>query len=155
MIRLVALLVLFAGAGAAEACPQVTGKTGALQITASDLATPRLAPVRAGGTVVLEACGEVPGFGHVPFAPSAVIDFAADRRGRGIELRTVGACDAVLLVRTARGNWYFDDDNGGGRTALLLLANPAGGRYRVWVGSYDAVGCDAQLLVRGFRPGRQ
>jgi hypothetical protein len=156
MIRLAAVLATaLAIAGPAAACPQVTSKTSALHLSARDLATPRSAPVRAGGTVVLDACATVPGTGHVPFAPSAVIDYTANLRGRGIEIRTDGACDAVLLVRTARGNWYFDDDGGGGGNARLLLMNPAGGRYRIWVGSYDAFGCDAALVVRTVRPRRR
>jgi hypothetical protein len=151
MLRAFALLAgLFLAAGA-QACPQVTSKTGALYFSARELREPLVARVRAGGTVVLDACAEVPGSGHVPFAPTAVIDFSADLRGRGLLLRTEGACDAVLLVRTARGNWYFDDDNGGGGNAELVLGNPAGGRYRVWVGSHDAFGCDAELALRTVR----
>jgi hypothetical protein len=148
MVRLVVTAVIaFLAAGGAAACPLVTSKTGAVQVSTRDLTTPRSAEVRAGGTVVLDACAEVPGTGHVPFEPSAVLDFNVDLRGRALALRTAGACDAVLLVRTARGHWHFDDDSAGRGQAQLVLANPASGRYRVWVGSYDAFGCDAELVI--------
>jgi hypothetical protein len=155
MLHLVAVLAALFVAGASHACPQVTSKTSALVFSARDLRDFQVARVRAGGTVVLDACAEVPGSGHVPFAPTAVIDFSADQRGRGLLIATTGRCDAVLLLRTARGNWYFDDDNGAeGGNAQLVLANPAGGRYRVWVGSYDAFGCDTTLAVRAVRARR-
>lgn len=148
MLRAFAFLAALLLAAGAQACPLVTSKTGSLVFSASDLREPRVARVRAGGSVVLDACAEVPGSGYVPFAPTAVVDLVIDHRGRGLALRTEGGCDAVLLVRTARGNWYFDDDSGGGTDAELVLANPAGGRYRVWVGSHDAFGCDAALALR-------
>jgi hypothetical protein len=153
LVGLVAAFVLPAGLAApAAACPLVTSKTATHHFSSRDLATPRAAAVRAGGTVVLDACADVPGAGHVPFEPSAVIDLAADLRGRGVEIATEPGCDTVLLLRTARGNWYFDAGNGPGRAARLILANPASGRYRIWVGTTDAFGCDTRLTMRTVRP---
>jgi hypothetical protein len=151
---LAAIVVLGLGGGAALACPGDETRAGAAHLSARQLATPRAAAVRAGGGVVLEACGGLPGRGHLPFAPSAVIHYTADLNGRGLEIRSEGGCRPVLLVRTPRGNWLFGESPERRSEASVLLGNPLTGRYAIWVGTVDAFGCDARLVLRTVRPTR-
>jgi hypothetical protein len=155
ILRISAIALLLAAALAAEpaaACPSDGARVAATPLSARQLATPRAAAVRAGGTVVLDACAGAPGRGHIPFEPTTVLHYTADLPGRALELRTEGACTPVILVRTARGGWAFGEGAGGG--ARVILANPRSGRYAVWVGTADAFGCDARLQVRSVRPTR-
>jgi hypothetical protein len=149
-----AALAVFAGLAAAPAaaCPADGARTAAMPLSTRQLATPRAAAVRAGGTVVLEACADTPGRGHIPFEPTTVIHYTTDLDGRALEFRTEGACTPVILVRTARGGWAFGQGADG--TARVVLGNPRAGRYAVWVGTTDAFGCDARLVVRAARPTR-
>jgi hypothetical protein len=155
ILRLGAIALVLAAAsvaGRAEACPSDGARVAATPLSARQLATPRAAAVRAGGTVVLDACADAPGRGHIPFEPTTVLHFTADLPGRALELRTEGACTPVILVRTARGGWAFGE--GAGREARVILGNPRSGRYAVWVGTSDAFGCDARLVLRSVRPTR-
>jgi hypothetical protein len=155
ILRLGAIALVLAAAsvaGRAEACPSDGARVAATPLSARQLATPRAAAVRAGGTVVLGACAGAPGRGHVPFEPTTVLHFTADLPGRALELRTEGACTPVILVRTARGGWAFAE--GAGREARVILGNPRSGRYAVWVGTSDVFGCDARLELRSVRPTR-
>jgi hypothetical protein len=154
MLRLIALILAAGFASEARACPEAASGRGAVHLSARQLATPRQAEVRAGGSVVLDACARVPGHGHLPFAPTAIVHYTADLAGRGLEIRSEGACRPVVLVRTARGHWIFGDSAGRANTAQVVLANPATGRYAIWVGTEDAFGCDARLAMRSVRPTR-
>jgi hypothetical protein len=44
--------------------------------------------------------------------------------------------DTTLLINAPNGRWYCDDDSGGGVNPKVLITNPQGGRYDVWVGTY-------------------
>jgi len=59
-------------------------------------------------------------------------------------------CDSVLLINDPQGLWYFDDDSNGNQDALIRLGNPVSGNYDIWVGSYEANGCSAQLVMESF-----
>jgi hypothetical protein len=149
--RLTAVLVCALWAGAAAACPDLHSPDKHLFLTARQLVAPRVAEVRAGGTVPLEYCETLPGAGNVPFEPSVAIYYVADRKRMDLEFRTEGDCDTVLLVRTPSGRWFFDDDNGGGRNARVRIGAPREGRYEVWVGSAAGYACPSRLAVQSFR----
>jgi hypothetical protein len=151
MWRWIGVAVLVAWGGAAAACPAFHAKDKHLFFSARELVQPRVAEVRAGGTVLLGQCPGLPGVGNIPFEPSVSIHFRADRRRMDLEFRTEGDCDTVLLVRTPSGRWFFDDDNGPGRNARIRIGAPAEGRYEVWVGSNAGVACSARLALQSFR----
>ncbi len=146
----VLLLSLWGGAAAA-ACPDLHNPDKNLYLSARQLVTPKVAEVRAGGTVLLEYCEALPGSGNIPFDPSVAIYYTADRKRMDLEVRTEGDCDTVLLLRTPSGRWFFDDDNGPTRNALLRLSTPPEGRYEIWVGSQGGAACAARLALQTFR----
>jgi len=154
MLRLMAVVFTLVFAGEAFACPAADTRAGAVHLSARQLATPREAAVRAGGSVVLAACAGLPGHGHVAFSPTAIVHYTADLNGRALEIRGDSACRPVVLVRTPRGNWIFGDAAGRRNIAQIVLANPATGRYAIWVGTEDAFGCQARLALRTVRPTR-
>ncbi len=152
MLRALAgLLCLMVLAGAADACPGAPTAIDPLHVLADRLRTPLTAEVRAGGTVPLELCDGVPGTGNIPFDPSASILYVADRKRMDLEVRTEGACDTVILLRTPTGRWFFDDDNGGERNARIRIAAPREGRYEIWVGSQEGRACETKLSLQTFR----
>lgn len=151
MIRIVLSLLCVVWGGAALACPGLQPKDKHLFLSAAELAAPKVAKVRAGGTVLLGFCETLPGTGNIPFDPSVSIFYIADRARADLELRTVGACDTVLLIRSPTGKWFFDDDAGGNRNASLRIREPAEGRYEIWVGSQGGYACDTTLVLQAIR----
>ena len=157
MIRIAIALILIAGVAAgwpgppAVACPGLHSKDKHLFFSASQLTRPKVAGVRAGGTVLLGACESLPGTGNIPFEPTIAIHYVADRRARDLEVRTEGDCDTVLLVRTPSGRWFFDDDNGSRHNARIRLGSPPEGRYEIWVGSNAGYACETKLALQSYR----
>ena len=147
--RMAALLWLCSGA--AMACPGMGFQKDELSFSARQLATPRVSTVRAGGTVLLGQCPDLPGVGNISFDPSASILYVPDRRKMDLEMRAEGECDPVLLVRAPSGRFFFDDDDGGDRNAHIRLAQPPAGRYSIWVGSRSGVACPARLTLQAVR----
>lgn len=157
MIRIASVLIVIAALAAispgapAGACPGLHAKDKHLFLAASQLQRPKVAEVRAGGTVLLGACETLPGTGNIPFEPSVAIHYVADRKARDLEFRTEGDCDTVLLLRTPSGRWFFDDDNGLRRNARIRLGSPPEGRYEIWVGSNAGRLCNTKLALQSFR----
>lgn len=46
------------------------------------------------------------------------------------------AADTTLVVNDPYGNWRCDDDGMGSLNPLITYANPASGRYNIWVGTF-------------------
>lgn len=152
MLRGIVLVVALVWGGAAAAlCPGLQSPDKHLFLSARQLATPKVAEVRAGGTVLLASCAEIPGSGNVSFDPNVSVYYTADRKKMDLELRTEGGCDTVLLVRSPSGRWFFDDDNGPDRNARLRLSTPPEGRYEIWVGSQEDGACSSRLALQTFR----
>lgn len=147
---LLVLLFWLVPQGAGAACPEA-GATPAerYRFKGRDLWSPERIGVAAGGDIALAGCAGM-GLGHVRQAPDVVLDLTRMRRFRRLHLRSFAECDTVLLLRDPSGRWFFDDDSGVGKTASLSIANPVDGEYAVWVGSYDAKGCLAELTLETF-----
>jgi hypothetical protein len=93
------------------------------QVTAEgDLPAPELA---TGDTY----CG-----GLITVAPSYAFDWTGQAKAVGVMYEGDG--DATLIVRTPDGNFVCSDDAAGSANLnpLVILNNPAAGRYLVWVG---------------------
>jgi len=54
-----------------------------------------------------------------------------------LTISSVSGSDTTLVVNGPAGNWYCDDDSGQGLNPSMTFANPASGRYDIWVGSYS------------------
>jgi hypothetical protein len=93
------------------------------QVTAEgNLPTPELA---TGDTL----CG-----GLITVAPSYAFDWTGQAKAVGVMYEGDG--DATLIVRTPDGKFVCADDAAGSANLnpLVILGNPAAGRYLVWVG---------------------
>ena len=88
----------------------------------------------AGGWVNAGYLGEACG-GYALAAPSFRVHWSGASEALGIFFAQDDDADTTLLVRRPDGSWACDDDSGPGRNPLVLLENPAEGRYDIWVGA--------------------
>ncbi|MEX0628527.1 MAG: hypothetical protein WEB63_07360 [Cucumibacter sp.] len=141
---------------AAQACPDYRLGGKGLSYNATELYQSHSFKVIAGGEEDLERCdirvlNPPPRFatGYVTESPDFELDYSSTR-GYALELRVESECDAVLLVNTGAGNWYFDDDDNGNLDPKIRLTQPSGGIYDVWIGTFDGDACDAVLILETF-----
>ena len=134
---------------AAQACPSYAVSGAPLNYTAESAYIPQSVGVVAGGTLNLSACGSIPGVGYIVENPDFTMQYTDLGMGRQLEFRVTAACDAVLLINAADGQWYFNDDANGSNPALRLSVAPSG-QYDIWVGTFDTMPCDASLTVETF-----
>jgi len=134
---------------AAQACPSYDVSGAPLSYTAETAYIPQSTAVVAGGTLNLAACGSIPGVGYIVQNPDFTMQYNDLGMGRALELRVVASCDAVLLVNSADGQWYFNDDASGSNPGLRLNG-AISGQYDIWVGTFDTMPCDATLTVETF-----
>lgn len=88
--------------------------------------------------------------GRIDAAPTAIIRYAAtDAASRSLYLSVRADVDTTLAVLAPDGHWYCNDDSAEGLNPLVSFADPAAGRYRIWVGTFaaDAGRTDAYLAV--------
>lgn len=146
-----ALAVAFALAlpTAALACPSYATSGAPLSYTSDSAYTAQGNYVVAGGSVDLGACASVPGTGWIVEFPDFTMQYDAQNMGRALELRVEGACDTVLLVNGANGEWMFNDDASGSDPAIRIEGAPSG-QYDIWVGTFEPGTCEATLVVETF-----
>ena len=146
-----ALVVGVAGfaASVAQACPdwQQTGQQ--IRYSADQLWSPQTLSVIAGGGDNLRNCSQ-PGVGYVATRPDFDFNFSDNNAGRDLDFRVNAACDTVILVNDARGQWHFNDDGGDGLNARLRIPNAPAGSYDIWVGTYGPSTCQATLTLETF-----
>jgi hypothetical protein len=141
-------------AGAAVACPDV-GLAGAeIRARGSQLYNPAAFKVVAGGDRDISRCGirnntDGRPQGYVSAAPDFELYFVQDGR-YSLELRVVSECDAVLLINTGGGSWFWDDDDAGNLDPKIRLTRPSEGWYDIWIGTVDGQLCNAQLILETF-----
>lgn len=82
--------------------------------------------------------------GYVTSAPDFSVSFGAGSLPLYISVQS--ASDTTLVVNDAGGNWFCDDDSGGNLNPRIVFSNPGGGRYDIWVGSYEANGSREAVL---------
>ncbi len=138
--------------GAAAGCPDLSLTGTPLAYGSDELYLTRSHKVTAGGSLDLSLCAAeaIKGFGYVEAAPDFELAYAHDPSNGDLEFRVDSKCDSVLLINDPQGLWYFDDDSNGNQDALIRLGNPVSGNYDIWVGSYEANGCSAQLVMESF-----
>lgn len=149
---LLVALVLALSTVAVRACPDVNLGGQELYYTAAEVYQPKAFSVIAGGSQNLENC-RIQGVGVVTGWVAKAPDFElyyTKSSGYSLEIRVNSACDSVLLINTAGGNWYFDDDDNGAGDAKIRLNSPSEGWYDIWIGTYGASNCDAQLVLESF-----
>jgi hypothetical protein len=75
--------------------------------------------------------------GLVSIVPDLAFDWSGEAKALGVMFEGDG--DATLLLRTPDGSFVCADDANGfsNLNPLLIVSNPAAGRYLVWVGRVD------------------
>lgn len=154
MKKLGFLVVLFVGAllpGIALACPTYDNEGRALSYTGSQLWNARSVEIVAGGDREVSRCRGLPrgAEGHFMRDPDFTV-YVNDISGYELEFRVTSNCDANLLVNTGNANWFYDDDDNGNYDPKIRLTRPSGGRYDVWIGTYDGDYCDAVFTLETF-----
>lgn len=111
-------------------------------------------PVVAGGSVNLheraQACG-IEAHGHVAPAPDFTLYYQAPQADAELRLGVTADCDTVLLVNDLNAAWLFNDDTDGLNPAISIPA-AASGRYDIWVGTFGADLCQAQIDIASVLP---
>ncbi len=150
--HLVAVAIMAVGfAMPAAACPDPANYQNIRQVSAEELYRPRRFGVQAGGPINLGNCRSVPGVGWVASGPDLRLILSSNPRGRRLEIRVVSACDAVLLVNSPSGIWFFDDDSNGNLDPKFSINNARRGAWDIWIGRLGrSESCDAELVVETF-----
>lgn len=152
MRGMIAALVVALTTCAAQACPDYQLSGSELYYSGAELYQPKSFGVIAGGSQNLSKC-RFPGLGtptgYVAPAPDFEL-YYTKTQGYELEISILSECDSVLLINTANGNWYYDDDDAGAGDALIHLSNPSEGWYDIWIGTYGAANCDAQMILETF-----
>ena len=123
-------------AGAATACPnwQAQPYFGQINLNSGFQPDPYVRNITAGGTSNLAACGIGGAAGFVTSRPD--FDLYWNGASSQLTIAVVSAADAVLLVNTPDGTWYYNDDYRGTNPAITF-SNPQAGLYDIWIGTYD------------------
>lgn len=135
--------------GAASACPDPMKMGEKYTYNSDDLYSEKVLSVTAGGSVDLSTCYDMPGTGNVIESPDFSIQY---NKTQQYDLRFFvdGACDTVLLINDANGNWHFDDDSWGDVDPVVTLSNAADGWIDVWIGTYEGANCASSLHIESF-----
>lgn len=140
---------LLSTATAGWACPDAGRAVEVISYDAAAVMQGQTLSLTAGGTHALAACdlGAL-GVGWFRAAPDYRMDLS-DAADRDLVLAVAAECDTGLLVRTADGHWRFNDDGNGNLDPRLTLAagQALDGMVDVWVGSFDAEGCPADMQL--------
>ena len=146
---LAGFIALVAPVAASAACPSYAEHGAPLSYTAETVWVPQSTTVIAGGDQDLSTCAEVPGAGYVIENPDFTLSYDDLGMGRALEFRVTGACDTVLLVNSATGEWAFNDDTNE-MHPVVRINNAPSGQYDLWVGTFGPDTCEATLTVESF-----
>ena len=98
--------------------------------------------ITAGGSSNLTQLGY---YGYVAEAPDFSLNYTAGRYALTIKVEDTSA-DTVLLVNGPNGSWHFNDDTNGLDPAITFNS-PSGGRYDIWIGTFDGNFADSTLVI--------
>ena len=101
---------------------------------------PVAVPIVSGGDIDVTQFGLGPDCkGFVTAQPDFILDYSGGSpflRLFVVPQQNVVAMDTTLVINTASGEWVCNDD-ARGANPVVDLANPPGGQYDVWIGSYQ------------------
>jgi hypothetical protein len=144
-----AFLISLPALASAQQCPSYESPGASLSYSSQDVWVPQSQTVIAGGDIDLAQCGALEAVGHVVENPDFTLQYDDEGLGRALEFRVTADCDAVLLVNSATGSWAFNDDDESSDPRIRFEGAP-GGRYDIWVGTYDPATCEATLTIESF-----
>ena len=130
--------------------PSLEANYEEVNLDAGFLPDPYEVSVTAGGSlpVAVGGCG----YGYVSSAPDVKLYYTTSGVNT-LYLYAEANEDTTLLINTPSGEWICDDDGGAvGTDPLLEIMNAPGGRYDIWIGSYDETLDEAVLYISEFDP---
>ena len=92
-------------------------------------------------------CAEIPGSGYIIQNPDFELALSGNAQGQDMEVRLTSACDTVLLVNDATGEWQFVDDAEGTLNPVVVIPAAMDGVYDIWVGTLAEENCDATFSI--------
>ena len=145
-LRLSLFAALLFSTSAATAQPDRGGSPQAtLQVAGSDLMQ---AAVQAGGNdrVAVQGSGCS---GYITNAsPAGAVAWSG---GGALSIYATSGTDTTILVSDPDGRWHCSDDANGSNPGVTI-AQAKGGRYLVWVGSFEPGTANATLKAKGGQP---
>lgn len=144
--RLLLLAALLVSASAVSAQPDRSGSPQTtLEVAGADLMQ---ADIQAGGNDRVA----VQGSGCSGYITNASPAGAIAWSGSGaLSIYATSGTDTTLLVSDPDGRWHCSDDANGSNPAVTI-AQAKGGRYLVWVGSFEPGTASASLKAKGGQP---
>jgi len=111
---------------------------GTVNLVSGFTPDPHTIAISAGGELNAQVLG-VPGcVGFVARAPDYRVNWTAGSGSLPLVFSVAAEADTTLVINDAEGNWVCDDDGGNnGMNPAITFANPVGGQYDIWVGTYS------------------
>lgn len=146
-VAVIAALVALGAAAPALACPdwKAAPHFGTIDLRAGFEPDPHVQRITAGGTTDLRRCFSTGEAGFVTTRPDFDLNWYGQSDRLTIAAQVPGA-DAILLVNTPSGEWYYSDDERGSDPALTFT-DPEPGLYDIWIGTYDGSRRNPGLLI--------
>ncbi len=127
-------------------CPDASMEALLLSYSMTQLASPQMQQVVAGGDLDIGACSDVPGTGYVIQSPDFQMDLTGASGSQDVQVRADAQCDVVLLINDANGEWQYNDDTDG-TNPVVTLTGAIDGAYDIWVGTLTPDTCQATLTI--------
>lgn len=131
---LAASLLVLGTAGLAQAQPDPNLKPtfGSVKLNAGFLPDPFTIDLQAGGNIRTKLGGVN---AYVAKAPDFSLHYTKGKYPLSFTVKSTG--DTTLLINLPDSSWIANDDGGGGLDPLIRIAEPASGRYDIYVGTYQ------------------
>lgn len=112
--------------------PNLKPTFGSAKLNAGFLPDPYTIDLQAGGNIRTNLGGVK---AHVAKAPDFSLHYTKGKYALSFTVKSAG--DTTLLINLPDGSWVADDDSGGGLDPMIRIAEPASGRYDIYVGTYQ------------------
>lgn len=146
---IVAFVLLLVPAAALAQNWSLNPSFGTYSLTSGYANDPFIVPITAGGSVPAERLSPQCR-GTIANRPDVRIMYRASGQ-LPLQFYVRSNYDTTLVVNAPDGSWWCNDDTDGLDPAVFF-ANPLGGQYDIWIGSYNrGRGLPARLFVSEFR----
>jgi hypothetical protein len=123
---------------------------GEVALTAGFVPDPHTVDLVAGGPIDATTAIGTDGLGNscigmIAEAPDFRLQYTPGNFDLTIRVEAAG--DTTLVINGPDGTWYCNDDGAGYPNPEVTFANPMGGQYDIWVGTYGGGNPDATLNI--------
>ena len=146
-LALLLALPALPGTARADFCPDWRlGLHPPIDVRLTDPPEPMYVNVRAGGTVDVTGCYDVPGEGFYTSEPTLTLS-VQDMGERNLYLVAETICFARILVSDVRSEWIFDPEAPASQQPQMVLSGPSviDGRIDIWLGATEETDCPATI----------